>query len=125
MPGMNEAESRYLFPEWPAPSLIRAAVTSRGVEENWAQVQSDLGLKKTPLFLKQVHGADVADKDQVVSADIPCLADACYTRTPETICSVYTADCLPVLICDRQASVVAAVHAGWRGLLAGVINHTI
>lgn len=53
------------------------------------------------------------------------VADAAYTHQPNVVCAVLTADCLPVLLCARRGNSVAAVHAGWRGLVAGVIEHTV
>jgi YfiH family protein len=50
------------------------------------------------------------------------VADAALSRQPERVCAVLTADCLPVLLCDRAGRVCAAVHAGWRGLQRGVLE---
>lgn len=78
-------------------------------------------LPADPQWLKQVHGARVVDAG--VASDLE--ADAAFTRRPATICAVLTADCLPVLFCDRGGSVVAAAHAGWRGLADGVLEATV
>jgi len=75
-----------------------------------------------PLWLSQVHGAAVANAD--VSEGVP-EADAVLARSSRRVCAVLTADCLPVLLCDDDASVVAAAHAGWRGLAAGVLENTV
>jgi YfiH family protein len=74
-----------------------------------------------------VHGLTVVDAGKVMaeaSAQVS-EADASYTDVSGVICAVLTADCLPVLLCDRAGSRVAAVHAGWRGLAAGIIEHTV
>lgn len=131
-----------LWPDWPAPARVRSLQTLRGggcsgapwaslnlgdhvgddpecVSRNRALVRGLLPAE--PLWLKQVHGVAVADADR--SQAMP-EADAAMARQPGKVCAVMTADCLPVLFCDRAGSVVAAAHAGWRGLLAGVLEAT-
>ncbi len=75
-----------------------------------------------PVWLEQVHGTQVVDAR---TASCRPRADACITRARGAVCVVMTADCLPLLLCDRQGTVVGAVHAGWRGLAAGVIEATV
>ena len=75
-----------------------------------------------PFWLKQVHGTVAVDVDKWPEIN---QGDAAYARQPGNVCAVMTADCLPVLFCDRQGSVVAAAHAGWRGLLAGVLESAV
>ncbi len=79
-------------------------------------------LPAEPVWLNQVHGTKVIQADTVIG--VPD-ADASFTRQPNTVCAVLTADCLPVLFCARDGSMVAAAHAGWRGLLAGVLEATL
>lgn len=75
------------------------------------------GLPSYPVWLEQVHGTDVLTLD---GGPYPSKrADASYSRTPGTVCAVMTADCLPVLFCNRAGTEVAAAHAGWRGLCEG------
>jgi YfiH family protein len=90
------------------------------VEQNRRLLQSLLPAQ--PTWLTQVHGAAVLD--------IPCSmdapeADASITDRPDAVCAILTADCLPVLFCDRRGSVVGAAHAGWRGLAGGVLENTV
>lgn len=82
-----------------------------------------------PAWLTQVHGAAVIDAGAVLSmpgsAAIAPRADASFTRARASVCAILTADCLPVLFCDAGGAVVAAAHAGWRGLAAGVLRRTV
>lgn len=135
----------YIQPEWPAPPNIKAYCTLRtggvskppfdsfnlathvgdnenDVQKNRALLQSTLHLPTEPLWISQVHGIHAVQADTSAQN---VTADASFTCKPNTICAVMTADCLPLLICDKEASYVAAIHAGWRGLAAGIIEHTI
>ena len=137
------AAADWIVPDWPAPARVRSLITTRrGGVSTGAHASFNLGLRadddphavaanraalrehlpQDPVWLKQVHGARVVRADAV--NDSP-EADAAYTRRAETVCAVMVADCMPVLLCDTQASVVAIAHAGWRGLSAGVIENTI
>jgi YfiH family protein len=132
-------------PDWPAaPRIVAAATTRTGghstgrfaglnladhvgdqpetVARNRKILAAELDLPEAPRWLQQVHGTQVVDAAEV-SASIP--ADAIISTTPGQVCAVLTADCLPVLLCDREARHVGAIHAGWRGLLAGVIEASI
>lgn len=75
-----------------------------------------------PVWLKQVHGTQVVNAATV--SGVP-EADASFTTQAGVVCAILTADCMPVLLCDRHGSVVAAAHAGWRGLAAGVLENTL
>ena len=77
-----------------------------------------------PAWLQQVHGATAIDARLALDGSFP-EADASWTTTPGRVCAVQVADCLPVLLCDRDGTRVAAAHAGWRGLCAGVLEATI
>ncbi|MBL8447217.1 MAG: peptidoglycan editing factor PgeF [Zoogloeaceae bacterium] len=80
-------------------------------------------LPEDPVWLRQVHGTVVVDADALPNG-IP-EADAAVARRPGRVCAVLTADCLPVLLCDREGKVVGAAHAGWRGLLMGILELTV
>jgi YfiH family protein len=79
-------------------------------------------LPAEPRWLHQVHGARVVDAARAASGE---KADASIARQRATVCVVKIADCMPVLFADEDATVVAAAHAGWRGLAAGVLEATI
>ena len=111
---MNDA---LLHADWPAPANIVAATTTRIADES--------DLPATPHWLKQVHGTRVVVLGSSDFDDGIPEADAVVGHSPGDICVVRTADCLPVLLCSRDGSEVAAVHAGWRGLAAGVIETTV
>lgn len=132
-----------LVPDWPAPANVRAVQTTRrgGVSPApWDSfnlgdhVGDDAGrvaanraelrrhLPAEPCWLQQVHGVHTVDAAQ--TANLP-TADASFSHRAGTVCAVMTADCLPVLFCDRAGTVVAAAHAGWRGLQAGVLEATL
>lgn len=119
-------------PDWPAPDNVHAHTTLKQTwghpdanyksQETRTRLVETLALPDNPVWLNQVHG------DHAVTADFENLdkdADASYTSTPERICVVMTADCIPVLVCNKQGTKVAAIHAGWRGLAAGIIEKTI
>jgi len=133
----------WIVPEWPAPSGVRALITtraggaSRGAyaglnvglrsgddAETVARNRASLGqwLPAEPLWLRQVHGTTVVEAD--TAEDNP-EADAALARRKGKVCAVLTADCLPLLLCDEAGTIVAAVHAGWRGLCSGVIEQTL
>jgi len=135
-------ESQFILPDWPAPAIVRTAVTTRiggasrapydsfnlathvgddfaAVQENRARLRTALALPTEPLWLKQVHGVAVVNAAQ---GDLEPEADGAFAKHPGTVCAVLTADCLPVLLCNRAGTKVAALHAGWRGLAGGIIE---
>ncbi|MGB9093817.1 MAG: peptidoglycan editing factor PgeF [Gallionella sp.] len=132
-----------IIPDWPAPPNVRSLQTTRAGGTSRAPYDSlNLGdhvgdaplavqrnrmllnslLPSEPVWLNQVHGTTVANAD---SASCLPQADACIARHRAAVCVVMTADCLPVLLCDTQGSVVGVAHAGWKGLAAGVIEATV
>jgi len=133
----------WIVPDWPAPRRVRALVTTRaGGVSTGAYASLNLGarvgddpasvtrnrellrrcLPAEPRWLKQVHGTAVIDPARTAAET---EADGAVTREGEVICAALTADCLPVLLCERAGAVVGIAHAGWRGLAAGVVENTI
>lgn len=124
----------FVIPDWPAPAGVRALVTTRAQGNLADHVGDDPSavaarrselcrwLPSQPRWLSQVHGTCCAD---AAAASGTVVADAAATRTPGVVCAVLTADCLPVLFCDETGGAVAAAHAGWRGLAAGVLESTV
>ena len=135
----------FIEPDWPAPSQVKALSTTRlggishapydslnlglhvnddenAVLANREQLAQQAKLPSAPLWLQQVHGTRVIEaNDWHAGID----ADASYSKQPEQVCTVLTADCLPVLFSNADGSQVAAAHAGWRGLLNGVLENTV
>ncbi len=83
------------------------------------------GLPHIPVFMQQVHANHVVEYTKLPSSHGEKQADGCFTRKKGVICAVLSADCLPVLIADKQATVVAAVHCGWRGLYSEILKTTV
>ena len=143
----------WLAPDWPAPPHVKAVFTSRGIAQtgfvsksgvsqppfdafnlgdhvgddsnhvmaNRHMLQVLLGVK--PIYLKQIHGKDVV----TLTPKTPhgTVADACITTEKKLACTIMVADCLPVLFTDAEGRFVAAAHAGWRGLVDGVLRQSI
>lgn len=132
-----------IYPEWPAPESVKALKTTRqggvsvtpfaslnlgdhvqddpeSVRQNRAKLKSLL--PSEPVWLSQVHGVQIVD---ATTCDTNTEADASFTTSLNTVSCVMTADCLPVLFCDQAGTQVAAAHAGWRGLLDGVLEATL
>ena len=139
--------SDILRPDWPVPANIHAFTTTRlgpGVSElpfyrfnlgarcgdspmdvqaNREALRREYHLPGEPLWLHQVHGIEVVSDDGTRGSDP--LADAAVTEIPGSALPVLTADCLPVLFCNTSGTEVAAAHAGWRGLAAGMLEATV
>lgn len=133
----------WIVPDWPAPQSVQALSTTRiggcsqppwdsfnlgehvgdipeNVAKNRSRLRAQTRLPSEPLWLEQLHGCDV-----LVEKGPACRADARFSRQAGEVCAVMTADCLPVLLCSNDGSAVAAVHAGWRGLAAGVLEQAL
>lgn len=139
-----------IHPDWPAPRGVRALVTTRAggvssgpyaglnlgshcgdqpqaVLENRRRLASLL--PAAPVWLRQVHGSAVLRADEWADGSDPSCAepeaDAAIATRTGVVCAVMVADCLPILLCSERSETVAAIHAGWRGLSAGVIENTL
>jgi polyphenol oxidase len=142
--------SDLIFPDWPQPANVKAFFTTRAggvsantdladfaslnlgrsagdapeaIDENRCRV-AEL-LPRAPKWLNQVHGNRVVIADDVINLAEDVKADAIATSTPNLPCAIMVADCLPALFCDDAGQHVAAAHAGWRGLAAGVLENTV
>ena len=138
----------FIVPDWPAPPGVRALMTTRqggvslppfaslnlgghvgddrlAVAANRARLREVLAGGGDPLWLEQVHGTRVINAASRSPGAPPVQADASFSRQQGVVCAVMTADCLPVFFCDDAGRVVAAAHAGWRGLFAGVLEETV
>ncbi len=117
----------FLPADWPAPANIRALTTLRTGDnpaaalEHRRRLRETLSLPSEPRWLRQVHGTAVA----IEPGDDKPVADAAVTATEGVVLAILTADCLPVLFCNEDGSEIAAAHAGWRGLSAGVLEATV
>jgi len=114
-----------IVPDWPAPPGVRALVTTRALgdmKSAGSRLRLRAILPGEPVWLRQVHGTDVVD---AASAAPGTPADASFSRKKNAVCAVMAADCMPVLLADEKGEAVAAAHAGWRGLSAGVIEATV
>ena len=136
-------KSDFILPDWPAPANVHALQTTRlggisdspyasfnlgsHVQDNPLHVAHNRQLlsqyvPSEPVWLNQVHGVQVVN-----AANTDCLpnADASFTTRQNVVCVTMTADCLPILLCDTNGTVVAAIHAGWRSLCDGVIEASV
>ena len=136
----------HIVPEWPAPAHVKAISTTRvggtsvapyqsfnlglhvgddpqSVCHHRDSLQQQLRLSSSPAWLNQVHSTRVLTLTKPLLEAVD--ADGSYTQQPGIACTVMTADCLPVLLCDKAGTQVAAVHAGWRGLVDGIIEQAL
>jgi polyphenol oxidase len=139
-----QIKGHLVIPQWPAPVGIRAAMTLRtggnslapwdswNLGDHVGDAPQHVALNRSqlaavtrahPVFFKQVHGIKVVGVNADTSNGLE--ADACITEEPRIVCTMMVADCLPVLFTDRDGTLVAAAHAGWRGLAAGVLGQTV
>ena len=143
--GINRSGAPFFQAEWPAPANVKTLITTRNggvsegvyrslnvgahvgdnpehVRQNRETVGRQTGVPV--VYLNQIHSAVVVNAADHIGGTPPD-ADASFDTTGTAACASMTADCLPVLFCDRAGTVVAAAHAGWRGLAGGVLQNTI
>jgi YfiH family protein len=127
------AQLDWIVPQWPAPPNVHALSTTRncgsGREIDFAPSSAGIASARTtlrrfvprePVWLAQIHGTAILSADDTHSS--APHADGSVARVADSVCAVLAADCLPVLFAACDGSVVAAAHAGWRGLAAGVLE---
>ncbi|KXF82899.1 peptidoglycan editing factor PgeF [Enterovibrio coralii] len=137
----------WIQPNWPAPANIKAVSTTREggvsaspfdslnlgnhvgdhsdhVAQNRAVLAEVMEMPTAPAWLNQVHGTEVMTLPLSSASEVPD-ADASFTSVEDQVCVVMTADCLPVLFCNEEGTQVGAAHAGWRGLVNGVLEETL
>jgi hypothetical protein len=142
---MSAPALEFIRPEWPAPPQVRVVSTTRAggvstgpyaslnlalhvgddaerVRENRGLLRAAAGLPSEPLWLEQVHGIEVVRHEGQAAGP---RADAAVAFVPGRVCAVMTADCLPVVFADRGGTCIGVSHAGWRGLVGGVLQATI
>jgi YfiH family protein len=136
------AELKFITPDWPAPINVKAFCSTRGGgfsrrpydslnvgghvgdDLNLVYANRDL-LPQTQdiVWLNQNHSTTSVELNSTRKQNI--AADASYTTKVGIVCAVMSADCLPILLCNKSGSLVAAIHAGWKGLAAGIIENTV
>ena len=139
------SSNNWIVPDWPAPKNIKAISTTRNggyslapykqlnlglhvgddvdlVLKNRQLITDSAQLPEAPRWLEQTHSTNVLTSQNWQTDSV---ADAMVSQHSDHVCTVMTADCLPILLCDQQGTMVAAIHAGWRGLQAGIIENTI
>ena len=145
------SQLKFIYPDWSAPKHVKALVTTRlgGVSEppfeslniglhvsddknavkvNRQKIITQVGLANEPVWLNQIHGANILDLDAAsiaTSKDNELSFDGSVTSKKNKVCAIMTADCLPLFLCDEAGEQVALLHVGWRGLAHGIIENGI
>jgi hypothetical protein len=148
---MIENNNPWVYPNWPAPNNVSAISTIRSggvskapynsfnlahhvgdneldVMTNRQLLEEKAHLPKSPVWLNQVHSdriIEVTSEPLLSLNSVPPTADASYTQQSGIVLAIMTADCLPILLCNSRGRWIAAVHAGWRGLAAGIVTKTV
>ena len=142
---MLKKHDNFIIPNWNAPANVHAVMTTRNgglsklpydsfnlathvdddlenVLENRRLLKTELALPTEPFWLEQIHSNIVVEASNDL---ILPKADASFSNNKDVVCVVMTADCLPVLMCSKDGTKIAAIHAGWRGLESGIISNTV
>ncbi len=135
----------YLIANWSAPKHIKALTTTRLsgwsegpyaknnlamhvddtpslVTKNRQALREQLQLSHEPIWLEQTHSTHCV---RVENANVDRRADAASTSSRAFPLAIMTADCLPIVLCNQTGTEIAAIHAGWRGLVGGIIENTL
>lgn len=150
-----DKQANIILPKWPSPLNIKACVTTRyqpgsetlpagktsiygdfnlashvgdaprHVLKNRKLLKRSLNLPSEPVWLNQQHSDIVLAINSLMPTATPAIADACWTSEKGLVAVVMTADCVPILLCDKEGATVSAIHAGWQGLLNGIIEKTL
>ncbi len=135
-----------IFPNWNVPQNVKAVSSTRIggyssgsyqslnlgmhvgdspelVQRNRQVFAERAGMPSDPVWLNQTHSTQIVQLNEPTRQVLD--ADGSFTSHSKVICTVMTADCLPVLLCNRQGTQVAAVHAGWRGLAGGILENAV
>lgn len=138
--------SSLIQPDWPCPKNVRAVISTRrggtsggpfaslnlgdhvgdaeaAVAENRRRFASHMGAKI--FWLSQVHGVQIISLETEQGSTPAPIADGAISQTPGIACCVMTADCLPLLLCNRAGTTVAAIHCGWKGLASGIVAKAV
>jgi purine-nucleoside/S-methyl-5'-thioadenosine phosphorylase / adenosine deaminase len=141
----EQIKNPWLWASWPAPKHIRAGTSIRvggnsqspyndlnlalhvgdkpeHVIENRDIISRYLNLPSKPIYLEQTHSSNIISVD--VIPDI-LNADGSHTTEQNRVCTIMTADCVPILLCDTVGTKIAAIHAGWKGICNGIIEKTV
>ncbi len=141
----NQSEHLWLWADWPAPSHVRAGTSLRnggislppfdelniglhvGDDENHVLsnrniLSQHLDLASDPVWLDQIHSSNIISLD---NRSIGTSADGSYTTKKKNACTIMTADCVPILLCNATGTKVAAIHAGWKGICSGIIEKAV
>ena len=136
-------ENRLIIPNWPAPKNVKSFITTRqggqskgcydsfnlsfNVKDDPEHVKTNRIilnslLPQKPSWLKQIHGNRIVEADKINNGD---LGDGMYTASKNQVCAIMIADCVPVMFCNSDGSKIGLVHAGWRGIVNGILENLV